>query len=403
MTVQRRRRAFTDKSLAALPRKTQRYVKADPGMLGHFLRVPPCGPVVFTATARGPYGKQHWTTLGNSDHIGIEAARALARTAIGRMKAGLPGIAPVPPAPDSVETKCLNWLDRVVDRGGFRTGVERRRIVEKYIVPHPPFRDRSFVSIKRSELAVLLDHIEDAHGPHMADQVLSVLQSVASWVASRDDSYTPPFVKGMRRVPKEARERSRILSDSELKTLWLAAEDAGSFGAIVRLLLLTAQRLEKVTSLRWRDITADGTWIIPRSPREKSTIGKATLPQIALDIIRTQPRILGVEYVFPQRDHNVARSKRIFDQTCDVSGWRLHDLRRTARSLLSRPALGVTSDVAELVLGHSLRGVRGTYDRHSYGDEKSAALAALADEIVRIVEGPEPANNILKMAPAVAS
>ena len=42
------------------------------------------------------------------------------------------------------------------------------------------------------------------------------------------------------------------------------------------------------------------------------------------------------------------------------------------------------------------------YDRHSYIDEKSAALAALAAEIARIVETPEPASNILKM-PAVAS
>lgn len=56
--------------------------------------------------------------------------------------------------------------------------------------------------------------------------------------------------------------------------------------------------------------------------------------------------------------------------------WRLHDLRRTARSLMSRA--GVPSDIAEMVLGHKLVGVRGVYDRHSYAAEKRDALEKLA-------------------------
>ena len=55
--------------------------------------------------------------------------------------------------------------------------------------------------------------------------------------------------------------------------------------------------------------------------------------------------------------------------------WVLHDLRRTARSLMARA--GVHSDVAEQVLGHKIPGVRGVYDRHNYVAEKRDALEKL--------------------------
>ena len=47
--------------------------------------------------------------------------------------------------------------------------------------------------------------------------------------------------------------------------------------------------------------------------------------------------------------------------------WTLHDLRRTARTILSRYA---TPDHAERVIGHIIGGVRGVYDLYEYADEK---------------------------------
>ena len=71
---------------------------------------------------------------------------------------------------------------------------------------------------------------------------------------------------------------------------------------------------------------------------------------------------------------------------CGVSGWTIHDLRRTARSLLSRA--GVNADVAERCLGHVVGGVRGVYDRHQYQAEMLHAYEALAALIERIVDPP---------------
>ena len=97
--------------------------------------------------------------------------------------------------------------------------------------------------------------------------------------------------------------------------------------------------------------------------------------------------INGCPYVFTTNGKNainsLSRDKRDFEHACGVTRWTLHDLRRTARSLMSRA--GINSDVAELCLGHVIGGVRGTYDRHSYKAEKRHTFEALAAQIDRIV------------------
>ena len=64
-----RRRGLTDKQLAALARKPKRYIVSDPEQRGHYVRVPPHGPIVFTAVARDPYGRQVWAALGTKKPI----------------------------------------------------------------------------------------------------------------------------------------------------------------------------------------------------------------------------------------------------------------------------------------------------------------------------------------------
>jgi integrase len=221
----------------------------------------------------------------------------------------------------------------------------------------------------------------------MADCTLSVLRAMAGWMQTRDDTYTPPFTKGMWRVPRSVHHRARVLSDDEIRAVWKAAEANGSFGAFVRLLLLTAQRKSKFHLLRWEDVDLNGVWTIRTEPREKGNPGKLTLPKIAVDIIQAQPRFVGNPYVFAGR-HGAAwhvmsgRYKREFDAKCGVKDWRLHDLRRTARSLMSRA--GVQSEHAERVLGHAIGGVEGIYNRHGYDAEKADALRKLAALVERI-------------------
>src|SRR5262245_25073684 len=227
----------------------------------------------------------------------------------------------------------------------------------------------------------MMDTISDKAGPVAADRALAWCSSIFTWYAARNDDYVSPIIRGMRRTSQKERARDRVLSDDEIRTVWNAAE--GTFGDIVKVALLTAQRREKIVSMRWDDIAADGTWHIPNSNKcQKGTGGILVLPAMALDIIRARPCFESNPYVFPGIGQSLfksfARAKHALDKaTGELPQWQLHDLRRTARSLMSRA--GVQPHIAERVLGHVQTGVQGVYDRHSYREEKRHALAALAD------------------------
>jgi integrase len=365
---------LSDKQLAALPRKPKRYIVSDPEQRGHYVRAPPQGPIVFTAVARDPYGRQIWAALGTTADLKINQARDMAREAIRRIKEGKPAIEPPPAKPQSVAMVVDNWLRRHVDKNKLRTAGELRRVVDRYILPY--WADRNFVELRRSDIAALLDVIEDKHGARRADVVLSTLRSVAGWVQSRDDSYTLPFARGMHRVPKQRHERARILNDAEIRRVWLAAGEIGQIGPLVKLALLTAQRREKLLTLRRNDIDGSGVWTIRAEEREKGHPGTLQLPKMALAIIQAQPRFVGNPHVFAGRGAKpwlvTSKLKHQLDERSGVKGWRLHDLRRTARSLMSRA--GVQSEHAERVLGHVIGGVAGIYDRHSYDAEKARRI-----------------------------
>jgi integrase len=394
-----RRQTLTDKMVAALPKKRKRYPKADPEMRGHYVRVMPEGANVYFAVARDPYGKQKWAKIGSADTLKIAEAREQAREAIKRITAGKPAKEAPPVRPDSFKAVAENWIKRHVDKKGLRSKPEIERVLAKYVYPH--WADRAFTDIKRSDVAALLDVVEDANCSRQADACLTIIRSIANWYATRSDTYTPPVAKGMRRDNADPRERT--LDDEELRAVWRQAEANGTFGALVRILLLTAQRRGPVLRMRWDDISADGVWEIPAEAREKGNAGALQLPEEAVSIINAQPRIEGNPFVFAGKTdgplNGMSRPKARFDRRCGVSGWTLHDLRRTARSLMSRA--GVRSDIAERVMGHTIQGVEGVYDRHAYFDEKAHALAKLAVLIEDIVNG-SPSGKIVRLRKAHA-
>jgi integrase len=381
-----RRSGLNDNQVATLPRKLKRYNYADPEMRGHYLRVSPdrATPISYAAVARDPDGKQHWVTIGTVETLRIEQARELARQTIQQVKAGKSNSEPA-----TVAAVAQEWLQRYVLKNGLRSSKSLKRVIDVCIVPR--IGERTFTELKRSDIAKLLDVIQDNSGPQMADSVLAVLRGIGRWVQSRDDDYIAPFTARMARTPKAQRERARVLTDDEIRAVWKVD---GTYGAAVKLLLLTAQRNDKVGSMRWDDIQGN-VWTIRTDPREKGNAGKLKLPQAALAILHALPRFVSNPYVFPGRnggDHfrglTSGKSKADFDAKCGVTGWRIHDLRRTARSLMSRA--GIPSEVAERVLGHVIPGVEGVYNRHEYFDEKAdalARLAALVEEIVRRPSG----------------
>ena len=188
--------------------------------------------------------------------------------------------------------------------------------------------------------------------------------------------------------------RSRTLSDDEIRKVWHTASEAGVYGAMLKFLLLTTARLREAARMTWDEFKPDGTWELPGS---RSKTGKPVvrpLSREARELVGSRARIEDCPYVFSLDGKHAfsgfSRWKKKFDSMCGLTNWCVHDLRRTARSLLSRA--GVSSDHAERVLGHVIGGVPGTYDRHAWYNEKKQALEALAAQIHGIVN---PQANVV--------
>jgi integrase len=274
--------------------------------------------------------------------------------------------------------------------GELRTLRQRRSDLE--LLCGGPLGRLPVAQIKRGEIVRVLDRIADNNGPVRADRVLSATKTLLSWHAERSD-YINVLGRGGRRTSIRDRARTRTLTDDELRHVWLAAgRDKGPFGPFVQFVLLTATRRAEAAGLRHPELSdAGATWTLPAARCKSKRDVVIPLSKAAQQIIAVQPVLAG-SFVFSADGSRplggFSDRKQDFDKHSGVSSYGLHDLRRTARTLLSRA--GVSADIAEMCLGHVIGGVRGTYDRHAYHDEKRHAFEALAAQIERIVHPPAP-------------
>jgi len=325
--------------------------------------------------------------------LGLERARKQAKAVLGQVAVGQDPLAKRREEEQAAANTLRSIVEEYFRREGskLRTEKAKRATFERLILPK--LGAKQVDDIKRSDIVRLLDRIEDERGAHMADKALGVLGSVFNWHARRSDEFRSPIVRGMARTDPGKRARARILSDDELRAVWRAAERRNDiFARFATFVLLTATRRNEASRMTWSEI--DGTdWIIPavRYKSKRDTLLPLSVKARAL--LKQMPRIGPGDFVFTTGGKvplcGIAKMKADFDKECGVAGWRIHDLRRTARSLMSRA--GVAADIAERCLGHVIGGVRGVYDRYEYRTEKLHAFEALAAQIERIVD---PQHNV---------
>jgi integrase len=290
-----------------------------------------------------------------------------------------------------------NWLREYVDEKKLRSKYEIERHLTAYV--YPAWEHKPLFDIRRIDVNQLLDKIKHKHGRNQADAVLRTIRGVMTWYAVQDDKYNSPIVKGMKRDQRSLPEKSRtrILNDDEIRVVWTACSDMPIYGPLVKMLLLTAQRLRKVSEMKWTDLD-NGVWIIATDAREKGNAGILKLTDLALNVIKDVPRIKDNPHVFAAGVGNgpfnsFSQRKQELDEMLPkaMPPWVLHDLRRTARSLMSRA--GVQRDISERVMGHAIVGVEGVYDQYPYFVEKNDALKRLSGLIEQILN-PAPANVV---------
>ena len=182
-------------------------------------------------------------------------------------------------------------------------------------------------------------------------------------------------------VPLPAKEvaRDRILDDRELANVILAARKIGGpYGSIVELLALTGQRREEVAGLHRDEFDlAQRIWTIPRARTKNAKAHIVHLSKQALAVLERADHCgpLVLSPLGTKTFQNFSHAKRLLDQLSGVTGWRLHDLRRTCVSGMAR--LGVAPHVADKILNHqsgTISGVAAVYQRHEFLAERRAAL-----------------------------
>jgi integrase len=341
------------------------------------------------------------------DVLTVEAARKLAKRFLGQAAEGKDPLAErrkqEGEAENSLKSICEEYLKR--EAKNLRTADHRRAELERLI--YPSLGARQIDSIKRSEIVRLLDKIADGElkvngrpiegGPVQADRTLALVRRIMNWHATRSDDFRSPIVRGMARTKPGDRARDRILSDDEIRSLWNTAEQgARVFDRYLQFVLLTATRRNEAAEVTRKEISG-ATWTIPEDRYKTGIEFAVPLSSAAVAILDKIPAIKGCEYIFTTDGENPisgwTKFKADFDKRSGVTDWTLHDLRRTARSLMSRA--GVPTDHAERCLGHVIAGVRGVYDRHDYFEEKKQAFAALAAMLDRILN---PVDNVVPFA-----
>jgi integrase len=189
--------------------------------------------------------------------------------------------------------------------------------------------------------------------------------------------------------------RERVLNDIEINTFWSATEDLGEPArSLLRILLLTGQRVNEVRGMRHDELRPEGDWVIPGTRTKNHRHHKLPLPQLVRETIACVPRIDGSPFVFTATGKSPcwmgSKIKHAIDDAMGnaVPHWRLHDLRRTCASGMQR--LGVRVEVIERLLNHvsgSFAGVAGVYQRDPLSEEVGAALVRWSQHIAGLVSG----------------
>jgi integrase len=370
---------------------------------GFGVRVTAAGARAFVLNYR-LRGREHRLTIGAwPDWSALKAVRE-ARNLRQRIDRGENPVEDRTPSPATASVASM--LDDFVARY-VRNETQPLRSADEYEsafnrLVKPRIGKLGVYEVRRSHVNKMLDEIEDANGPVMADRTLAYLRKAFNWYAARDDQFNVPVVRGMARIKPKERARTRVLSDEEVRTIWPVLAGAGTFGALVKALLLTAQRRDEIAQMGRKEIGEDAIWEIPAARYKTKRPNFVPLSKAALAVIEAQPKIENCDYLFPSRAKTpfsgFGKSKAALDKailaamkSCAKKGvkvhalpnWTLHDLRRTAKTLMVRA--GVRPDISERVLGHVIGGVEGTYDRHSYANEKRDALEKLAAMIDSIL------------------
>jgi integrase len=398
---------FTDKAIAALRSKAERYEVWEGGGFG--VRVSPRGVKAWIWVYHFA-GRPRRMTLGTYPALGLADARIKLADARKLLEEGIdPGDREVQArkaerAAETVAELAEAYLDKWA-RPRKRSAAEDERILHKDVIP--AWARRKAQGIVRKDVIALLDGIIDRGSPIAANRTLAVVRRMFGWALSRDIIPANPCAAV--RAPGKETRRDRVLSSDEIAALWRSLDNpeipiSRPIRLALKFQLATAQRKGEVINAEWRELDLDeAIWTIPGERAKNGMPHRVPLSPPALDLL-SEIRVLAPKdgksrwlFPSPRRDgpitgpavDHAVRSNRDALGTGDATP---HDLRRTAASHMT--SIGISRLVVSKILNHAEPGITAVYDRHSYDREKRAALDAWGARLEQIVSSARPANNV---------
>lgn len=371
---------LTKTSIDALPTTAADVGYWDTGCPGFGVKVTPTGRKVFLVLYRtgGAGSKLRKYTIGPYGRVTLHQARVSAQKVFSAKLEGRD------PAREKREARIREVTDRLADVletyisqhiSANRSSAEISRLLRREV--GEAWGHKSVHDINKRDIVELVSGIEQRGAPAAANKTLKSIKTFLHWCVGRAVLDKSP-ADG---IPLPAREfgRDRVLSDTELAHVIRAARAMkGPYGGIVEILALTGQRREEVARSTWDEFDlAQRTWTLPRARTKNGKSHIVHLWDQAIAVLKPLQKdgfyVFTIHKIKPFRRFSAA--KRKLDALSGISGWRLHDLRRTCVSGMAR--LGVAPHVADKVLNHqsgTISGVAAVYQRHDFLTERKEAL-----------------------------
>jgi len=413
---------LTDKYVLNVPTPANRKEIADATLPGFYLVVQSSGAKSWAARYRFG-GKPIKQTIGTYPKIGLKDARDIARKIFLAVASGRDPREEMKPEVTLLSSVFPDFITRYMKANGESHNRLCKAAWKNDI--KPAWGNKRVSDIRRRDVVVLLDAITDRGAPVQANRIFSILRTFFAWCVNRDLIDFSPLATA--KQPNEEKSRSRVLTNDELRLVWLAADRLGyPYGLVTKALILSGQRKMEVGGATFDELLGDPDyqtnmpiWTIPKH-RTKNKKDDHVVPMtgMLLTLFNALPRDDDQTHVFTHRRTTaataygvakVALDQHIIDikrEEAEAAGadaqliepmdhWTFHDLRRTAATGMAR--MKIPPHVVEAILNHrsgTISGVAAIYNRYDYFEEKYEAMLKWESAVRRICMGE---NNVVML------
>lgn len=373
---------LNDKRIKSLKPKAKRYLIADGG--GLVLEVMTSGSMVWRYRYSLNRKQQPLVTIGDYPAVSLQDARTRARR---YAEIVADGVSPVADAKkDRGATKSLDsvrafadfWYESEIATKSLTYRSVTRRALDKDI--YPAIGNKALMEVNAGDVLAICDKVKGRGAPQMALFTRNVVKRIYEYAISRQAATINPGQQLVARYIATPQSRTRVLSPDEvgavLRTVY-ASDMSRAYKLALHLLVVTMVRKSELIESEWSEFDLnEGVWRIPAERMKKDREHWVYLSAQAVSMLRELRTLSHSErFVFPMRrgyeDKPIAKStlnQAVRAMSCNVQHFVIHDFRRTASTHLHE--MGHSSDAIEKALAHSIKGIKGVYNRAEYADER---------------------------------